>query len=70
LPTRNTKLAALASTGTSPTWCVLWFGYFKDGADFDGIDFSTTVKLAGDAEMPHALAVEFILPLSAFELFS
>ena len=44
-------------------------GYFKEDAGFDGIDFSTTVKIAGDNENPHALAVEFILPLSALHCF-
>jgi hypothetical protein len=44
-------------------------GYFKDDAGFDGIDFSTTVKIAGDNGNAHALAVEFILPLSALHCF-
>jgi hypothetical protein len=44
-------------------------GYFKEDAGFDGIDFSTTVKIAGDNENVHALAVEFILPLSALHCF-
>jgi hypothetical protein len=38
--------------------------YFKDRADFDGIDFSTTVRLAsGPGSDGSALAVEFIFPL-------
>jgi hypothetical protein len=39
---------------------------FKDTADFTGIDFSTTVRLAGaNAPGEGGEAVEFILPLSA-----
>ncbi len=39
---------------------------FKDSADFTGIDFSTTVRLAGaNAESEGGEAVEFIFPLSA-----
>jgi len=63
------KLAALAFDRHIAHLVRPLVGYFKDGADFDGIDFSTTVKLAGDAENAHALAVEFILPLSALNCF-
>ena len=39
---------------------------FKDSSDFTGIDFSTTVRLAGaNAESESGEAVEFIFPLSA-----
>jgi hypothetical protein len=63
------KLAALAFDRHIAHLVRPLVGYFKDGADFDGIDFSTTVKFAGDAENTHALAVEFILPLSALNCF-
>ncbi len=44
-------------------------GYFKDTDGFDGINFSTTVKIAEDTANAHTLAVEFILPLSALHCF-
>ena len=44
-------------------------GYFKDDVGFDGIDFSTTVRIAAENDNAHALAVEFILPLSALHCF-
>jgi len=43
--------------------------YLKNASGFDGIDFSTTVKIAGDSENAHSLAVEFILPLAALHCF-
>jgi hypothetical protein len=43
--------------------------YFKDDGGFDGIDFSTTIKIAADNDNGHSLAVEFILPLSALHCF-
>jgi hypothetical protein len=44
--------------------------YFKDAADFTGIDFSTTVRLAGpNAESVGGTAVEFIFPLSALRRY-
>ncbi|MGO9619190.1 MAG: hypothetical protein ACLP6W_22600 [Bryobacteraceae bacterium] len=42
--------------------------YFKDSADFTGIDFSTTVRLAGAAR-EGGVAVEFIFPLSALRSY-
>ncbi|MGB9454982.1 MAG: hypothetical protein WCB12_03000 [Bryobacteraceae bacterium] len=42
--------------------------YFKDSADFTGIDFSTTVRLAG-AVREGGVAVEFIFPLSALRSY-
>lgn len=44
--------------------------YFKDSADFTGIDFSTTVRLAGaSAAGEGGEAVEFIFPLSALRSY-
>jgi len=43
--------------------------YFKDAADFDGIDFSTTIKISGDKAGATAESVEFILPLSALRCY-
>lgn len=43
--------------------------YFKDSSGFDGIDFSTTIKITGDKEGAHAESVEFVLPLSAMRCF-
>jgi len=37
--------------------------YFKDRSDFDGIDFSTTVKVAPGSDEAGSLAVEFIFPM-------
>ena len=38
--------------------------YFKDSADFDGIDFSTTVRLDGGEEAEASpVAIEFLFPL-------
>lgn len=59
------KLAALAFDRHIAHLVRPVLGYFKDTAGIDGIDFSTTVKLAGDKDGSHAIAVEFILPLSA-----
>ncbi|MGA2716407.1 MAG: hypothetical protein ABSG41_25205 [Bryobacteraceae bacterium] len=45
--------------------------YFKDSADFTGIDFSTTARLAGtSAEGEGSEAVEFIFPLSALRSYA
>ena len=41
-------------------------GYFEDDADFAGIDFATTIRLAGaNPDGGGADSVEFIFPLSA-----
>ncbi len=42
--------------------------YFKDSADFAGINFSTTVKVAGEGESGES--VEFILPLAALRSYA
>jgi hypothetical protein len=45
--------------------------YLKDRTDFDGIDFSTTVRLAADpASDGSPLAVEFILPLKLLSAYA
>jgi hypothetical protein len=45
--------------------------YLKSGADFDGIDFSTTVRLAGDQPADTTpLAVEFIFPLAMLRSYA
>jgi hypothetical protein len=44
--------------------------YFKDASDFDGIDFSTTIKGSGDKAGPVAESVEFILPISALRCYA
>ena len=43
--------------------------YFKAHEGFDGIDFSTSVKLAGDAD-GSPVAVEFIFPLSLLRTYA
>ena len=42
--------------------------YFPENPGFEGLDFSTSVKLAGDAK-GSSLAVEFILPFSALRCY-
>ena len=44
--------------------------HFKDSSDFDGIDFSTTVKLAPDAADSIPVAVEFIFPLKLLSAYA
>lgn len=44
--------------------------YFKESADFTGIDFSTTIRLAGRTEGEASESVEFIFPLSALRSYS
>jgi hypothetical protein len=44
--------------------------HFKDTSNFDGIDFSTTVKVAGDKANMHTQAVEFILPFAALRCYA
>ena len=45
--------------------------YFKDRSDFDGIDFSTTVRLAADpASDSSPVAVEFIFPLKILSAYA
>jgi len=44
--------------------------YFKGREDFDGIDFSTTVRLAGEQSSDgSAVAVEFIFPMSLLHTY-
>ena len=46
-------------------------GYFKDHSDFDGIDFSTTVRLVnGQGADGNPLAVEFIFPLKLMRAYA
>ncbi|MBZ5577835.1 MAG: hypothetical protein LAP40_14840 [Acidobacteriia bacterium] len=44
--------------------------YFKDRDDFDGIDFSATVRLAADSADAGALAVEFFFPLKLLRAYA
>ena len=44
--------------------------HFKDASTFDGLDFSTTVKVAGDKANTHTQAVEFILPFAALRCYA
>jgi hypothetical protein len=44
--------------------------HFKDASKFDGIDFSTTVKVADDKANTHTQAVEFILPFVALRCYA
>ncbi|MGP8247218.1 MAG: hypothetical protein ACLQVN_22230 [Bryobacteraceae bacterium] len=60
------KLAALAFDRHVVHLIRPFLAYFKDSADFTGIDFSTTVRFAGaGAEGKGGEAVEFVFPLSA-----
>lgn len=60
------KLAALAFDRHIAHLVRPVLAYFKDSADFTGIDFSTSVHLAGaSAESQGGTAVEFIFPLNA-----
>ncbi len=43
--------------------------HFRETSDFDGIDFSTTVKVAGDNSNSHEEAVEYILPFAALHCY-
>ncbi len=64
------KLAALAFDRHVAHLVRPLLAYFKDAdPGFDGINFSTTVKIAGDAGNTHTLAVEFILPFAAMNCF-
>jgi hypothetical protein len=64
------KLAALAFDRHVAHLIRPVLAYFKDSADFTGIDFSTTVRLAGaSAAGESGEAVEFIFPLSALRSY-
>jgi hypothetical protein len=41
----------------------------KDTSQFDGVDFSTTVKVAGDKAGAYTAAVEFVLPFAALRCY-
>ncbi len=62
------KLAALAFDRHVAHLIRPVLAYFKDSTDFTGIDFSTTVRVAG-APAEGGEAVEFILPLSALRAY-
>ena len=64
------KLAALAFDRHVAHLIRPVLAYFKDSADFTGIDFSTTVRLPGaSAEGEGGTAVEFIFPVSALRRY-
>jgi hypothetical protein len=44
--------------------------YFKDHSDFDGIDFSTTVRLATASGDGSSLAIEFIFPIKLLRSYA
>jgi hypothetical protein len=44
--------------------------YFKDHSEFDGIDFSTTVRLATASGDGNSVAVEFIFPLKLLRSYA
>lgn len=44
--------------------------YFKDRSEFDGIDFSTTVRLATASGDGNSVAVEFIFPLKLLRSYA
>jgi hypothetical protein len=63
------KLAALAFDRHIAHLIRPILAYFKDTTGFDGIDFSTTVKIPGDDKDAHTEAVEFVLPISALRRY-
>jgi len=62
------KLAALAFDRHVAHLIRPVLAYFKDSADFTGIDFSTTVRLAGSAEGTES--VEFIFPMGTLRTYA
>ena len=64
------KLAALAFDRHVAHLIRPILAYFKDSADFNGIDFSTTVRLAGSAEGEASESVEFIFPWNALRSYA
>lgn len=64
------KMAALAFDRHIAHLARPVLAYFKDSADFTGIDFSTTVRLAANAEGEGGEAVEFLFPLSALHAYA
>jgi hypothetical protein len=65
--TSRYKLAALAFDDHVSRLIRPLLTYFPPEVDFDGVDFSTTIKLLGDAKNE---AVEFFLPYRAMRCFA
>ncbi len=63
------KLAALAFDEHISHLVRPLLGYFPEKPGFDGIDFSTTVRLEGGPAESAPLAVEFLLPLAALRCY-
>jgi hypothetical protein len=64
------KLAALAFDRHISHLLRPVVGYLgSDSSKFDGIDFSTTVKVSGDEKGSYSEAVEFVLPWSALQCY-
>ncbi len=63
------KLAALAFDEHISHLVRPVLGYFAEKPGFDGIDFSTSVRLEGNPAESAPLAVEFILPLAALRCY-
>jgi hypothetical protein len=57
------RLAALAFDQHIAHLIRAVIAYFKDHSDFEGIDFSTTVRVMSSSGDGSSLAVEFIFPL-------
>lgn len=64
------KLAALAFDRHISHLVRPVLGHFQDTSTFDGIDFSTTVKVAGDKANSHEQSVEYILPFAALRCYA
>lgn len=64
------KLAALAFDRHIAHLIRPVLAYFKDASDFNGIDFSTTIRFPGGAEGGAGESVEFIFPLTALRSYS
>jgi hypothetical protein len=63
------KLAALAFDRHIAHLIRPILAYFTATSGFDGIDFSTTVKIAGDEKGANTESVEFILPVPALRRY-
>jgi hypothetical protein len=61
------KLAALSFDDHIAHLVRLVLAYFEKDPNFDGIDFSTSVKLSNS---PSPLAIEFILPIKALRCYA
>jgi hypothetical protein len=65
------RLAALAFDQHIAHLIRPMLAYFKDGGDFDGIDFSTSVRFGSDQnEGGSPLAAEFIFPVKLLNLYT